>query len=934
MTADQLPRQAHDPAAHNALCGRADELQLIDEFVDRLLREGTALVVLGDPGVGKTALLNAAADMASHAGMRVLRAAGTEFESDVPFSTLQRVLNPLRPTFAQLGASHSDALNVSLGLGDGSVPEQLVVSTATLAALRHAAIHRPVLVVVDDLPWVDRASARALGFVARRLAGCRLGLLAAARSDDRSILDHAGLPSLELRPLDNAAADVLLAIHFPNLAVRSRRDVAEAAKGNPLALLEFGAALSGPQRGARRSLRPVLPQGRQLQGLFASQVERLPAACRQMLLVLALDGSGDLRVLQGIQSEGQFRRQLAVVQGAGLIRVDASVDRVEFRHPLIRGAVVDLATDDERRQAHVALAALFEDDPDRQAWHISEATAAPDEQVAAQLEHAGHRRLRRGDSVGAVGALTRAARLSPSPVERGRRLAEAAFIGADVTGDLRNVSALLAAGGQTGAEHGASLEAAAAAAFVLLIGDGDVDMAHGLLLGAIEHRLESGDTLDAALPDALHTLLRVCFFGGRADLWEPLERALERLGRDAPAEVVLRAKVQGNPVACAAGALPRLDAAISGLVNESDPSRIIQIATAGSFVDRLPRCRQALWRLVRDGRTGGAVSSAIGAMILLGLDGFWTGQWDESQELCDEAADLCETHGYAMFVPAARHVLALMAAARGDYPRVLSLTDAMLDWAAPRRMRSVQVSAWHARALGALGRGDFEDAYQEAIKITPAGVLESHNPYVLWSALDLVEAAVRAGREREAVAHADALRDAGIGALSSRLALVEKGSAAIAAPDASAVTLFEEALAIPGIDRWPFDLARVHLAFGERLRRARATRQSRLHLNEAVQTFERLGAMAWSSKAVNILRASGQITHSGRKQQPEPLTLRERRIAELAAAGLTNKEIGEQLFLSHRTVGGHLHRVFPKLGITSRAALRDALASRGDQRES
>lgn len=916
------------------LNGRADELALIEEFLDRLRRGGAALVLLGEPGVGKTALLNAASDTASKNDIRVLSAAGTEFEADMTFSALHQALDSLQHTFAQLSAPHRDALNVALGLGEGSVPERLVVCTATLAVLREAAADRPVLVVIDDLAWVDRASAKVMGFVARRLAGSQIGFLAAVRSHEESVFDRAGLPSVELRPLDDEASETLVSTHFPDLPPRSRRTVLEMGQGNPLALLEFAAALSQTRSAARRASSPVLSQSRRLQTLFTSQIEQLPAPARWLLLVLALDGSGDLRVLEGIDPAGRFRDEIAMARRARLLYIDDSTERVVFRHPLIRGAAVQLATDEERRHAHLGLAARFDDDPDRQAWHLAEATETPDEHVAAQIEQAGRRSLRRGDAVGAVSALTRAARLSPAPAERGRRLAEAAYVGADVTGELRRVSALLADANRTNADDRASLETVSAAAFALLIGDGDVDTAHGLLVAAIEHRAEADDTLDPALEEALHTLLRVCYFGGRADLWEPLERALQRLGPNAPAGVEIRAKTQGNPVISAAEALPRLDTAIKGLANESDPTRIIRIATASAFVDRLPGCRQVLLRLVREGRLGGAVSAVIGGLILLGLDDFWTGQWQDAEEVSDEAVRLCEKHGYTLYTPSARHVQALVAGARGSYARARSLTDAMLGWAAPRGIRSVQRTAWHARALAALTRGDYEDAYQEAIKITPAGALGSHNPYVLSSALDLVEAAARAGRGRAAASHARALRQARIGALSPRLALVEKGSAAIAAPDLGvAVSLFEEALAIVGIDRWPFDLARVQLAFGERLRRVRASRQARLHLNEALQAFERLGARPWSIRAANELRASGQASQPTRQPHGDSLTPQERQIAELAAAGLTNKEIGQQLFLSHRTVSGHLHRVFPKLGITSRAALRDGLAALVEEHE-
>jgi DNA-binding CsgD family transcriptional regulator len=273
------------------------------------------------------------------------------------------------------------------------------------------------------------------------------------------------------------------------------------------------------------------------------------------------------------------------------------------------------------------------------------------------------------------------------------------------------------------------------------------------------------------------------------------------------------------------------------------------------------------------------------------------------------------------------HVQALLAAGRGDYDTTRALTDQMIQWAAPRRARAIQAYAWQARGLAALGRGDYEEAYQQAAAISPAGILASHVLNALHVPMDLVEAAVRTGRRAEAAAHVAAMRDAGLAALSPRLALLASGSAAIAATDDSAPGLFEEALAIPGADRWPFDLARVQLAYGERLRRAQATTGSRLHLTAALETFERLGARPWADRAAGELRATGQTRPRTDERHHVSLTPQEREIAMLAAAGLSNKQIGQRLFLSPRTVGGHLHRIFPKLGITSRAALHAALGS-------
>jgi DNA-binding CsgD family transcriptional regulator len=914
---------AAQATTRDSLSGRSPELSTLAALLER--QDGAALVLVGEAGVGKTALLRAAVDQASHAGMRILSASGVQFETDVTFSTLHQVLDPVRDRFDRLSPTHRQALDIALGLSDGSVPRQLVVSNAALGLLRDAAADSPVLIVVDDLPWIDRASAIAIGFVARRIAGTRLAFLAAARSDEEQVLIESGLPRLEVRPLDEDAAATLVNAHFPDLDRRLRQVLLDTARGNPLALLEFGSALSERRIHTSRFLSAVTPQGRQLHALFAAQIGQLSDKARWTLLLLALDASGDLQALSRIGPPQEFSDGLAAVRDARLVSVDPDAMRVEFRHPLIRSAVVELTPEEERRHAHAALAALFVDDPDRQARHLAEAAPEPDEQVADQLAATARRRLRRGDAVGAVAALTRAARLSPLAADRGRRLAQAAYIGADLTGNLVNVASLLADAGTS--DQGNSLETASAAAFSLLIGDGDIETAHALLVGAIDHRRATSHDVDSALEEALHTLYRVCYFGGRAELWEPLERTLDSLGPNAPLSVVMRTKTQGNPIETAADVLPPLDAAIKHLANETDPAWVIRIATAASFIDRLYGCRAPLWRLVRDGRAGGAVTAALSGLILLGIDDYWTGQWDEAVELSEEAVDLCEQLGYSLYTPSAQHVLALVSAARGDYGRAQALTNLMLAWAAPRRMRSVQQAAAHARGLAALTRGDFEEAFREATKITPAAVLESHNPYVLWSALDIVEAAVRSGRQSEATSHARALRDVDIGAISPRLRLVERGCAAMVAPDSTTAALFQEALATPGIDRWPFDTARIQLAFGERLRRLRRIRESRIHLNSAAEMFDRLGAAPWASRVRDELRASGQGSRRARGANAESLTAQERGIAELAAAGLTNKEIGQRLYLSHRTVSGHLHRVFPKLGVTSRAALRDALDS-------
>jgi DNA-binding CsgD family transcriptional regulator len=906
------------------LIGRESELEILARFLEQAATEGRAFLLAGEPGAGKTALLDAAADAAGEAGTEVLRAAGVQFEADLTYSGLHQVLLPLFGQFEQLDAAHRDALKVALGYGEGPPPDRLLVSTAALTVLHQVAAARPVLMVVDDLPWLDRASAGVLGFVARRLAGSRVGFLAALRPGEESFFERAGLPQYELGPLDEQMANALVSSCFPELAPPVRRRVVAEAQGNPLALLELPAMLSGAQRAAAEALPVVLPLSRRLQALFASRASDLPEPARRLLLLAVLEGSGDVRVLHAAAGQ-QDIDDLAPAEQAGLVRVSEGTGRLVFRHPLTRSAIVELSTSGDRRRAHRTLADQLEDQPERQAWHLAEASPGPDEKVAGLLEEAAYRTLRKGDAVGAVAALLRAADLSPLRSDQSRRLADAAYVGADVTGDLRSVSRLLAAARRADPEPSQSLSAAVAASYFLLNGDGDVDAAHHLLAGAIENYPSEHDPSNETLTEALNTLLMVCLFGGRAELWEPFHAAVARLTPNVP-PLLLASGTLSDPVRMAGPVLGQLDAVIADLDVETDPTRIVRIGIAAFYVDRLAACRNALWRVVHDGRAGGAVASAIQALILLSYNDIQSGNWESADILAEEALQLCEARGYQLSAWPARYCKALLAAARGDYDATSALTDEMIAWATPRGVQAAWHYSWHARGLAALGRGAFEDAYQNATAISPAGVLASHIQPALWVPMDLVEAAVRTGRHAEASAHVAAMRYADIAALSPRLALLATASEAITAPDDLAPGLFEKALAVLGADRFPFDLARVRLCYGERLRRARATTGSRAQLTAALDIFERLGAKPWAARAASQLRAAGRTDLRADLRERDPLTPQEREIAMLAAAGLSNKEIGQRLFMSHRTVGAHLYQIFPKLGITSRAALRDALA--------
>ncbi|MGW3284288.1 AAA family ATPase [Streptomyces sp. NPDC001002] len=909
--------------------GRADELEQIRGFLaDK--GGGSALLLSGQAGAGKTVLLNAVADAALIAGSRVLRAAGVEFEADVSYSGLNQVLLPLYEEIEELDGIHAEALRVVMGFGSGPPPERLVVCTATLLLLRRAAGGNGLLIVVDDLPWLDRASAAVLGFVARRLSGSGVSFLGAMRSESETFFNRSGLPRYDVPPLDRKASRALIDARFPVLATHVRQRLLAVAEGNPLALLELPAALTDQQRLALENMPAVLPLGQRLQTLFLTRVSALPLATRRLLLLATLEGTGDLRVLLASARQAGYGGGLDDVAPAEqdrLVAIEEGTRRLVFRHPLICSAVVDACTSADRRAAHRALALVLAGEPERQAWHLGEATVEPDEHVAALLERAARRIAARGDAIGAVASLVRAADLSPRDASRARRLAEAAYIGAEATGELRSASELLESARLADPELLRSPYATAATVFLIINGDGDIETAHRLLVGAIEAGAHHYDAKDDALVDALHLLLLVCFFSGRAELWEPFYKALGRLRPEPPVLLAVAAATFSDTARSGLAVLDRLETVLDGLQEETDPARIVRVGTASLYVDRLADLREPSWRVVLQGRDGGPARRQIGAMMHLCLDDYLAGRWDECVELSDEGAELCRVSGYHFFTWYFWYCRAVVAAARGDGETVDHLTDQIVHWATPRGVGTAVHYARQVRVVAAAGRGDFERAFHDASAISAAGTLASHVPHALWVAFDLVEAAVRTDRHADAVAHVQAMRKANIAALSPRLGLLVGGAAAIATvADDEAVRLFEAALAVPGCERWPFDLARVRLAHGERLRRARASHDSREPLRLAQDTFACLGALPWAERATKGLRATGW-SGDGAGFETSVLTPQEREVADLAATGLSNKQIAERLYLSHRTVGAHLYRIFPKLGITSRAALRDALAA-------
>ncbi|QKV75821.1 AAA family ATPase [Amycolatopsis sp. Hca4] len=901
------------------LFGRHDELAGISGFLDRVRQGGCVRLIRGEPGVGKSALMTAAAELALSQGMHALRASGSEFEADVGYSCLNQLLLPAHAALDRLPPGPREALSVALGFGAGAPPDVLLVCNAALLLVTELAADRPVVLVVDDVPWIDRASAVVLGFLARRLEGRRAGLLLSARTGSTSF---PGLLSEHVvEPLDDEAAGRLVETLHPQMPARVRRRLLDLAQGNPLALLELPAALLGS---ARRTVpdAEVVPLSDRLQAIFAARLTALPDATRQVLLLATFEGAGDVRVLRAALPDRPSLEDLAPAERAQLVRVDDATARIAFRHPLIRSAVVAMSTHEERRTAHLALAGAV--DRDRRAWHLAAAALGPDEEVAELLDDAARRVLLRGDGFAAIAALVRAAELSTTSAGRGRRLAEAAYIGAEVNGTVDDAEILLTDARRAAPDSAGSLHAASAAAFLMINGDGDVNTAHRLLTGAIETGDHGYRADDPALVEAMHTLLLLCWYGSTPEHWKPFFSVLRRLRPQPPDLLALAADSFADPVRTGKAALPRVDAVLRTLTDDVDPARVVRAGTAAVYLDRLGDCREASWRLVRHGRDGGAPRRHLGALMHLCLDDYLVGRWDEAEELADEGQRICDTGGYPFFAWYFRYSRAILAAGRGRFDEAYTLADEITHWALPRGVAAAVLFAHHPRVLAAAGQGDHDAAFGHAAAMSPPGVLASHVPHCTWVMFDLVEAAVRIGRTTEATAHVRAMRDADVGALSSRTALLQAGAEALVLDDDEQVPRLEAALA--GAERWLFDRSRVRLALGEKLRRTRSAAQAQQHLLAAHGGFAAMAAGPWLSRVAGELRAAGYRPATEQRGEPTALTAQEAQIAQLAASGLTNKQIAERLYLSHRTVGAHLYRIFPKLGVTSRAGLRDALS--------
>ena len=900
------------------LIGREYELAVIAAALAAIPNSGAAMLFVGEPGVGKTALLDVAATEAIDAGHLVVRVTGAEFETEIGYSALMQALLSLAPFIDRLASFHRSALAIATGQAEGDPPERLVVAAAALRLLQVASEQRAVLLIVDDLQWVDSASAEVFFFLARRVHGSRLGFLAAARTGSNALLGHVNLDEHDLPPLDDQASNDLLLQRFPTLSPGVRQRLVTEAQGNPLALLELPPALAGRAPIADEAMPAALPLSARVQSVFATRIQELPEPTRDELLLASLDATGDYDVLSRAADDPTLHH-LHPAEDAGLV---ALTDRLAFRHPLTRSAVVGLATGTQVRDAHRRLGEALVANPDRQAWHLGEATIAPDERIAELVEGAARRAVARGDR-SAAARLLKAADLTPDLRERGRRVAHAAYLGAFQSATADAALRLLEPGQQLSPSSDEALYSASGAAYVTLVGEGDVAAASRILHNAIAAVDPSQVVGSPALVVALDIAAYICQLLARADCSNEYCSLLDHLGAAAPERFRLWVAAMLDPARTARGALDHIDAALATIDTATDTD-VVALAGTAIYTDRLARVRKAVQRIMASAGTA-EVPHAAPAGIMLWLADFFGGNWDNA-EATARAIPRLGDQGNLLSVAYVEYLNGLMAAARGDDAAVSQSVDVLLETAKAHDARLWRLYARHVLTLSAAGQADFDAAYRHASAISAPGEFAEQTPTALWVFFDLVESAIHTGRIAEARRHVAAGRALRIDRISPRLAMWLTAAQALTMSDpADANALFLRSLGAEAIHQWPFDVARVRLSYGDHLGATGPDIEVCGQLDLARATFERLHAHPWVSRVDARIH---ELTAPASGDETAGLTAKEYEVAQLAARGLTNKQIGAELFLSPRTVGTYLYRAYPKLGISTRAALRDALSGR------
>jgi DNA-binding CsgD family transcriptional regulator len=896
------------------LLGREGECAAIDGLLEAARESRSGVLVLrGDAGIGKTALLEHALGRAD--GMRVLTGAGVEAESELPFAGLHQLLWPVLDRADELPDVQTAALRGAFGLSAERVEDRFLVSVAVLGLLTAAADEQPLLCVVDDAHWLDGASADALVFVARRLQADPIAVLIGAREGDARSFEAHGLPELRLSGLGPADARALLDSALP--AVVSD-ELVGVTGGNPLALLELPGALTDDERAGRAPLRLDLPLNDRIERAFMARVEPLGDDARRLLVLAAADDSGEVgTLLRASEGIGVGPDALDAAERAGLLTADGP--RLRFRHPLLRSAVYHAAGFAERRAAHVALAAALDGDADadRRAWHRAVAATAPDDEAAEALARTADHAASRGGHTAAARALERAAELDSDPQRRAQRLVAAAASAA-MAGRVGHAVALL-----DRAEPELRDPMARGTAMRVR---GMASMASGRPADAYVMLADAARTvLPADRPAGLGLLMRACMAAALSGDPGAIQRMLAELDTEprSDAELFPSRLMSGISKLIAGDAAAGVASIEQALALAEDVEVLEQVQQAGGgaiFVGDWVRARRCFDRAIVLARDRGAAAVLVETLGLRALIALWERRLVDAAADADEAMRLADDIGAGNARALPVTVLAWLAGLRGDEAECRRHADEVLALSLERGLALPAGLATWALAQLDLAAGRWDEALLRLIAIEEVRPGFGHPFLPVLSSWDRVEAAVHAGRP-DVVERALARFAPWAEIAAAPWAVpVLADCRALAAPAAAADAHFEAA--VEGVDRaGSLDRARIHLHYGEYLRRERRRIDARVHLRAAFDGFDWLGAAPWAERALRELRATGEKTRKRHLSPLAELTPQELQVARLAGEGATNKEVASQLFVSPKTVEYHLRKVFAKLGISSRMEL-------------
>jgi DNA-binding CsgD family transcriptional regulator len=883
-----------------------------------------AVLFRGDPGIGKTALLEIATSIARDNGARVITVRGSEYESDLAYSGLNQAVSAHDPYTDLVGPQQAEALQVVFGsTSRAELPDRLSVFSAITALIAAAARQQTLLFCLDDVQWIDQVSLEGFLFAARRLAGARANMLLAARARPGWLEEVPGVRVHRVEPLSYPAANALLRGRFPELPVRLRERMLADAQGNPLALLELPQTLEDRHLIGSDQISTYLPLSRRLQAIFAERIESLPRETRELLLASALEGTGDLNVLQRALGP-RILRHIEAAEDAGIVTLSATGDKLSFRHPLTRSAVAEGASAAERRDAHRKLAKALAPDIDRSARHLAAATIEPDEEVARILQAAARRAAERGPDGddAAMALLIRSADLSPSIEDKRKRMAEAAFVGAFRGGTAVPAPDVLERVPDPSPGSDESLWAASAKVFVGAGRGADLPTLYRLQDSVLDAAVAIGNTSSGAYLTAVETYIYMCVVSNDPERDERFVAWANAIPEALRPRRFTMFSAMLDPARSAGALIPLVLDAIEEASSSRDPRLIVNACSAAVYVDLLPACRPFVEEFL-ESESDSDGQRDLPTRLMLSLEAFQTGRWDAAMELTREGLTISQLRESQIYTAQFNYRQGLIFAARGESDSTAICTKVIFGTAPGRGYIQLENLALHVLVIDAMGRGDYPAAFEAAARISRPGELARSVPIALRVFLDLVHSAVMTGRVSEARRHVETLQRLHVAAISSRYAMMVTACEALLLDrNRESATLLAPHLTDGINDAWPFDLARVRLIQAEFATACGHPAIAREHAEKALQAFRSLGAQPWVVIAARLLQ---QLDPTTATTNHLSLTPTEIRVVRLAASGMTNKQIGEELYLSDRTVGSHLYRAFPKLGISRRAALRDAV---------